>query len=495
MSQRSAPVLEALAAVQRRPLIGFGAPGHGMGRAATPDVVRLLGRRAFEADVLTPKGLDDRLERGQVLQHAHALAAKAWGADLCRFSTGGSTQSLHTALSAVARPGETVLVAQNAHKAEYATAIFAGLDLQPLPATIDRDWDVEHGVTAAALEAAFAAHPQARAALVVSPTYFGVTSDIEALAKVCHARGKPLIVDAAWGAAYGFCKQLPQNPIRQGADLVVASVHKTMAALAQGSVMLQSGDRVDPERLALAYELFETTSPSVAIFASLDATRREHALHGQAVWSRVVRRARRLRTRLGALPGLRVMGRERLDGRSAFDLDETKITLDVSGLGLTGYEADDWLKRRHDVSVGLSDATHLLAIINVGTSRADARALVQALSHLVERRRGRPPTDAARAIASAPRLADLGLEIAMPPAEAFAAPAELVPLGEAAGRICAEVIAPAPPGVPRLIPGQRITPSHQVFLQAHDKAGVLILDPADPEQKRVRVVKAQGRES
>ncbi len=145
--------------------------------------------------------------------------------------------------------------------------------------------------------------------------------------------------------------------------------------------------------------------------------------------------------------------------------------------------------------MGLSDATHLLAIINVGTSRADARALVQALSHLVERRRGRPPTDAARAIASAPRLADLGLEIAMPPAEAFAAPAELVPLGEAAGRICAEVIAPAPPGVPRLIPGQRITPSHQVFLQAHDKAGVLILDPADPEQKRVRVVKAQGRES
>ncbi len=490
MTQRSAPVLEALASVQRRPVIGFGAPGHGMGRAATPDVIRRLGRRAFQADVLTPKGLDDRLERGQVLQRAHALAAKAWGADLCRFSTGGSTQSLHTALSAVARPGETVLVAQNAHKAEYATAIFAGLDLQPVPVTVDRDWDVEHGVTAEALEAAFAAHPGARAALVVSPTYFGVTSDIAALAEVCHRRDKPLIVDAAWGAAYGFCKLLPQSPIRQGADLVVASVHKTMAALAQGSVMLQSGDRVDPERLALGYELFETTSPSVAIFASLDATRREHALHGQAIWSRVVRRAKRLRIALADLPGVRVMGRERLDGQGAFDLDETKITLDVSGLGLTGYEADDWLKHHHNVSVGLSDATHLLAIVSVGAIRADERALVRGLSHLAERRLGHPPTDAAKAVASAPRLADLDLEIAMPPAEAFAGSSELVPWAEAAGRICAEVIAPAPPGVPRLIPGQRITPSHQVFLQAHDKAGVFILDPADPKQKRVRVVKA-----
>ena len=347
---------------------------------------------------------------------------------------------------------------------------------------------------AAALAQAFDAHPDARAALVVSPTYFGgVTSDIEALAEVCHSRGRPLIVDAAWGAPYGFCKLLPENPLRQGADLVVSSVHKTMASLSQGSVMLLKGDRVDPERLALAYELYQTTSPSVAILASLDATRRDHALHGQAIWGRVVRRSRRLRAQLEALPGVRVMGRERLDGQGAFDLDETKITLDISGLGITGYEADDWLKRRHNVSVGLSDATHLLAVVSVGTSKADATRLVQALTHLVERRRKRPPTEAAKAVSTAPQLVNLQIEMAMAPSEAFAAPTELVPLGDAAGRVCAEVIAPAPPGVPRLIPGQRITPSHQIFLQAHDAAGVFILDPADPKQGRVRVVKGKGR--
>ena len=488
MNQHAAPVLEALAAVKRRPVIGFGAPGHGMGRGATADILRLLGRGAFQSDVLTPRGLDDRKERGQVLQRAHALAARAWGADLCRFSTGGSTQSLHTALTAVARPGETVLVARNAHKAEYATAIFAGLDLRPVPVTASPGWDLEHGVAAEALEQAFEASPHASAALVVSPTYFGVTSDIAALAEVCHRRGRPLIVDAAWGAAYGFCDGLPASPVRLGADIVVVSVHKTMAALAQGSVMLLRGERVDPERLALAYELYETTSPSVAIFASLDATRREHALHGQRIWSRAIRRARRLREQIAALPGVRVMGRECLDGRGAFDLDETKITLDISSLGLTGYEADDWLKRRRNISVALSGAAHLMVTVGVGTSRADERHLVEALTDLVAHRRKRPPTPAAKAAACAPSLADLGIEMVMAPSEAFAAETELVPLADATGRICAEVIAPAPPGVPRLVPGQLITPGHQHFLTANDAAGVFILDPADPKQKRVRVV-------
>ena len=315
--------------------------GHGAGHAATADVVRLLGRRVFKADVLTPKGLDDRVEHGQVLQRAHPLAAEAWGSDLCRFSTGGSTQSLHTVLAAVAKPGETVLLARNAHKAEYAAAVFMGLALQVVPVAVDAYWDVEHGVTAIALEQAFAEHPEAKAALIVSPTYFDVTSDIAVLAEVCHRRGVPLIVDAAWGAAYGFCNLLPANPLRLGADVMVTSVHKTMAALGQGSVMLLKGSRVDPQRLALAYELFQTTSPSVPVLASLDATRRRHALHGRAIWTRLVRRARWIRRGLSGLTGVRVMGRERLDGLGAFDLDETKITLDVSDLGLTGYEADD----------------------------------------------------------------------------------------------------------------------------------------------------------
>ena len=489
MNQHSAPILEALAKIERRPPIGFGAPGHGAGRAVTSDVLRLVGRRAFEADVLTPKGLDDRTEHGQVLQRAHALAAKAWGADLCRFSTGGSTQSLHTALAAVTRPGEIVMLAQNCHKAEFSAAVFAGLDVRVVPAVFDPQWEVEHGVDPKALEQALAAAPQTKAVVVVSPTYFGVTSDVAALAGVCHDRGVPLIVDAAWGAAYGFSKVLPANPVLDGADVVVCSVHKTMSALAQGSVMLLKGERVDSRRFALAYELFETTSPSVAVLASLDATRRDHALHGEAIWARVVRRARRARKRLAAIPGLRVMGRERLGGPGAHDLDETKLLIDVSGLGLTGYEADDWLQQHHHVSMGLSDARRLLAIFSVGTTEKDARALTGALAALARKRAGRDPTPTFKATKAAPGLDALEVVMAMSAADAFCGPTEMVPYEKAAGRVAAEIIAPAPPGTPRLIPGQLITAEHVDFLRRNAEAGVFILDPADPDQRKLRVVR------
>ncbi len=492
MNQHAAPIIDALGKVERTILSGFGAPGHGAGRAVTRDVLKLVGRRAFEADVLTPKGLDDRTERGQVVQEAHALAAEAWGADLCRFSTGGSTQSLHTALAAVARPGETVILAQNCHKAEFSAAVFAGLDVRVAPCRVDPVWDVEHGVTPSALEAALDAAPAAKAVVVVSPTYFGVTSDVKALSELCHRRGVPLIVDAAWGAAYGFSRLLPANPMREGADVAVCSVHKTMSALAQGSVILLRGDRVDPRRFALAYELFETTSPSIAVMASLDATRREHALHGEAIWARVVRRARRARAKLAAVDGVQVMGREVTGAVGAHDLDETKVLIDISALGLTGYEADDWLTRHHHVSMALSDARRLLAVFSVGVTARDTTQLLDAVTALAAHRRGRKPTTAAQATADAPRLSALTVHMAAPACEAFAAETEMVSYDEAEGRIAAEIIAPAPPGVPRLIPGQRITAAHVAYLQANAAGGAFILDPADPEQRTVRVVRETG---
>jgi arginine decarboxylase len=137
MDQSKAPILDALAAVERGSIAGFGGPGHDEGRAASPDIVALLGERAFRADVLTPKGLDDRTESFGVMQQAYRLAAEAWGAELCRFSTGGSTQSIQTAVAAVAGPGDTVLIAGNEHKAAFSTAVYAGVNLVAIPPVID----------------------------------------------------------------------------------------------------------------------------------------------------------------------------------------------------------------------------------------------------------------------------------------------------------------------------------------------------------------------
>ena len=486
MDQTQAPILEALAALERRPVHGFGAPAHHQGAAVPRDLRRLLGKAVFAADVITPKGLDDRTEGGHVVQRAHEIAAEAWHADFCRFVTGGTTQSLHTALAAVAMPGDTVLFAANVHKAEHAHALVAGLAVAVVPVIVDAGWDVEHGVAVDALTQALDAHPDAKAFVVVSPTYFGVTSDIAALAAACHARGVALICDAAWGGAFAFCEALPHDALAKGADVAVYSLHKTMGALTQGSALLARGELVDRQRLWLAYELFQTTSPSVPILASLDAARREHALHGEAVWNKVLARGADLRARLAKLPALRVFGVADLPPGA--ELDPSKILIDVTALGVAGYAVDDWLNEHHRVSVGLSDARHLLVVVAVGTTAGDVRALLRGLADLAARLADGsltlPP------LGDPPTIDTLDCDMALAGGAAVFGPVEQVPLAAAAGRIAAETIAPAPPGVPRLVPGQRISPAHVAWLIANHALGAFFLDPIDPSGRTIRVVRA-----
>jgi arginine/lysine/ornithine decarboxylase len=489
MDQTQAPIVDALAKVEAHPVTGFGVPGHGHGSAIPGRLRRLVGKKAFKADLLTVKGIEDRTESEHVLFRAQELAADAWGADLCRLVTGGSTQSLHSVLAAIARAGDTVLIAQNAHKAEWSFALAAGLDAVPLPVQIDHHYDIETVIAPETLDVALAAYPHAKAVVVVSPNYYGITSDIAALARIAHARGIPLIVDAAWGGAFAFSSRLPADALALGADVEVCSIHKTMTAMAQGSVMLARGDLVDQQRLALAYELFETTSPSIPILASLDASRRDHAIKGEKIWDEVLDMAEDARTRIAKIPGLRVWERDRLPPDC--ELDPSAILIDCSGLGVTGYAADDWLYANHNIAMGLSEGRHILALILPGTTSSSVRKLVHALSDLSEQLR-KDPTILPRDVDRIPGIGTVAFERALPPADAFFADAEEVAYENCAGRIAAEIIAPSPPGVPRVVPGQRINEALRDWLVANRDAGMFVLDPADPSERRIRVVRADA---
>ncbi|SDL00631.1 aminotransferase class I/II-fold pyridoxal phosphate-dependent enzyme [Streptomyces indicus] len=485
MDQTEAPVLEALAAYHERDELGFTPPGHKQARGADPEVRKVLGDAVFFGDVLASGGLDDRRERHQVLERAEKLMAEAVHADHTFFSTCGSSLSVKAAMLTVAGPHEKLLVSRDAHKSVVAGLVLCGIE----PVWIEPQWDTErrlaHPPSPAAYEKAFDAHPDARGALVTSPTPYGAAADLSGLAEVCHRRSLPLIVDEAWGAHLPFHTDLPSWAMDAGADICVTSIHKMGSGLEQGSVFHVQGDLVDPDALSLRADLLGTTSPSVLLYAGIDGWRRQMALHGTELMSHALELAAGVRESIEAIDGLHVNDRADFCGpRAAADFDPLPVVIDLSGLGISGYRAADWLRAHHHIDLHLFDHRRISAQITHADDDATTERLLDALRDLV----GHKDEIGAGEPVAVPDPADLRMKQAMLPRDAFFARTEDVPAAEAAGRIAAEMMTPYPPGIPVALPGERLTEPVLTYLRTGIEAGMNVPDATDTTLGTVRVV-------
>ncbi|SNX56180.1 lysine decarboxylase [Streptomyces sp. TLI_55] len=480
-----APVLEALETYRREGLLAFTPPGHKQARGADPAVREVLGDAVFLGDVLASGGLDDRLTRGRVLERAEELLADAVHAEHTFFTTCGSSLSVKAAMLSVAGPHEKLLIGRDAHKSVVSGLILSGIE----PVWIEPRWDPErhlaHPPSAEAFEKAFADHPDARGALVTSPTPYGTSTDLRAVADVCHRRGRPLIVDEAWGAHLPFHPDLPSWAMDAGADICVTSIHKMGSGLEQGSVFHLQGDLVPPEVLKLRSDLLGTTSPSVLLYAGLDGWRRQMALHGEELMGAALDLVTELRSAIGQIEGLHVEGRDDFCGPGlAHDFDPLQVIIDLDGLGITGFQAADWLRAERHIEAHLADHRRLGAQITHGDDRETTGELLSALRDLAR---------AAPKLRPAPRVevpapSELRLAQARSPRDAFFGPAENVPVKKAAGRIAAEMITPYPPGIPAVLPGERLTEPVLRYLRTGKAAGMNLPDPSDPELETIRVL-------
>ncbi|MFF9215352.1 aminotransferase class I/II-fold pyridoxal phosphate-dependent enzyme [Streptomyces viridosporus] len=480
-----APVLEALEDYHRKGRLAFTPPGHKQARGADPAVRAVLGDAVFLGDVLASGGLDDRLTRGQVLERAQELMADAVHADHTFFSTCGSSLSVKAAMLAVAGPHEKLLIGRDAHKSVVAGLILSGIE----PVWVEPRWDAErhlaHPPSAEDFERAFDAHPEARGALVTSPTPYGACADLWSIAEVCHRRSRPLIVDEAWGAHLPFHPDLPSWAMDAGADICVTSIHKMGSGLEQGSVFHLRGDLVTPALLGIRADLLDTTSPSVLIHAGLDGWRRQMALRGKELLGATLDLAAEVRAAVEEIDGMHVNDRDDFCGPGlANDFDPLPGIIDVDGLGITGYQAADWLREHRGVDMHLVDHRRIGAQITLGDDRETAGELLSALRDLAR---------AARDLPEAPRVevpspGELRMEQALLPRDAFFGPAEDVPVSEAAGRVAAEMITPYPPGIPAVLPGERLTEPVLRYLRTGLAGGMNLPDPTDPELETFRVV-------
>ncbi|MCU7820275.1 aminotransferase class I/II-fold pyridoxal phosphate-dependent enzyme [Kitasatospora sp. DSM 101779] len=484
MDHEKAPVLEALAAYHRDGQLPFTPPGHKQGRGTDPRVLEVLGAAVFASDVLATSGLDDRTSSRGILQEAQELMADAVGAQHTFFSTCGSSLSVKSAMLAVAGPHEQLVVGRDAHKAVVSGLILSGIRPIWAEPAWDADLHLAHPPTAETFAKAFQDNPDAKGALVTSPTPYGTGADLPAIAEVCHRWGKPLIVDEAWGAHLPFHDKLPTWAMDAGADVCVTSVHKMGSGLEQSSVFHLQGDLVDPKVLKQREDLLGTTSPSVLIYAALDGWRRQMVQHGKQLYDHALDLAHRTRGAIDGVDGMHVHGREDFCGPGrAADLDPLQVIVDVSALHVSGYDAGDWLRAHHHINLHVCDHRRISAQLTHADDQQSTTRLLNALTDLAAHAADLRPA----APIHIPDPRELRLEQVMMPRDAFFGPTEQVPWKDAVGRVTAEMLTPYPPGIPAALPGERLNGDVLAYLHEGVRAGMVVPDAADTGLGSVRV--------
>lgn len=439
----------------------FHMPGH-KGRPILPEL-----NHPFAIDYTEIEGTGNLYAGDEPIFSAEQAAAQYYGAQDCLFLTGGSTQALITAIAAAVPEGGTFVIDRNCHKS--ATHAMVLLDLTPIfvvPEPLD-DTGLPGRLPPQAVENLLHEHPEASAVLVTSPNYYGVMQDIPALSDICHRHGVPLIVDAAHGAHLKAAGR--KSPMEEGADLAAVSTHKTLPALGQSAILLSSG-RIAWETLLETAPMFGTSSPSYVLLASIDLARAWLEQDGALRYAKCARRVAALRREINRTTVFCALTEKNVP------LDPCRLTICCRHTNVTGHQLNTILHEAFGIDVEMSDQDHIVCICTGADTERDYARLMGAL---------RDKRFTVKKTAYKPLLPFPEPERGCSVREAWFSKKVMVPLVQAAGKICARPVTPYPPGVPLLYPGERIRQVHIEFLRAGwytDKEPICVMEEADAER-------------
>ncbi|HHP50374.1 MAG TPA: aminotransferase class I/II-fold pyridoxal phosphate-dependent enzyme [Moorella mulderi] len=479
--QRETPIFSAIKKYIEEGVLPFHVPGHKQGRAL-PELKEYVGERVLAMDLTCVPGLDNICNPKDVIAEAEALAAEAFGADRAFFLVNGTTSGIQTMILAVCQPGEKIIMPRNAHRSALGGLILSGAHPVYVEPEINRDYGISMGVTPERVKRALEEHPDAKAVFLVSPNYYGTVPPLRGIAAVAHDYGVPVLVDEAHGAHLPFHPQLPPSAMACGADMAATSAHKLAGSLTQSSILLLKEGRVEGKHVKATLNIFQTTSPSYILLASLDLARKQMALKGRELLEKALEIAHWIRRELARIDGIEIMGEEVTVLPGCVDLDPTKITVNVQGLGLTGYEMEGILRREYKIQVELSDLYNVLILISIGDDWDMARALVQAFQDVARRR---PFKNVIRFCPPLPPIPPM----AVLPRQAFYSSTRTVELEEAEGEISAEAITAYPPGIPLVCPGEVISYEIIEYVKVLKKERAELQGPEDPELKYIKVLR------
>lgn len=433
----------------------------------------------YRFDITEIDGYDNLHHAEGIIKEAQERAGRLYGAEETYYLVNGSTCGVLASIMAVTEQGDEILVARNCHKSVYHAAIMQGLTLHYFYPQIIEEYDIYDGVDAYEVSRLLDQYPNCKAVVITSPTYEGILSDVKAIAKAVHERGRILIVDEAHGA------HLKEGAVSGGADLVIHSLHKTLPSMTQTALLHVNGERVDRRKLRKYLAMLQTSSPSYVMMASMDSCIRYMEKHGEERFSfyhnqytaflRKVGGCRHIRVGkitdvLGKKPprereiyadafnGYKEYGKrkdkeeetqkQKAAGYALVGWDMGKLVISVKGTSMTGQQLYDILRDEYHLQMEMAASTYVLAIMTVMDTEEGWQRLADAIVQIDDR-----IEEAGLMMQGAQNRIDEP-EQRMTPAQAFHSPQEEIPLAESVGRIAADFIHLYPPGIPLLVPGE-----------------------------------------
>lgn len=454
-------------------------PGHKLGQIDN-DMMDYTGKQIYKLDANAPRGMDNLNRPQGVILEATELMADAFGAEKSYFLTGGTTMGILSMIMSTCRAKEKIILPRNVHKSAINALILSGAVPIFVKPYIDQELGIANHMDYEEVKKAVIENPDAMGVLVINPTYFGVTSDLEKIVTLAHEYDMKVLVDEAHGSHFPFSDLLPIGSMEAGADLASCSLHKTVGSLTQSSILIAQGPRVDHVRLRSTINMIQSTSPSSLLLASLDVSRKEIYQRGPKLIPHLIEMAKKTRAQINQIPGLRALDKSYFVSRNASNYDETKIIIKVSQLGLTGFDVYKELVDTYKIQVELAETHLILAVLSIGTKQEDLDKLVEALGKLSQ-----TYTDM-HLDPIEPKIKYSYPEAYTRPREAYHAPKKIMPIAQVVDEIAAESIMIYPPGIPIVIPGEIISQDILDDLDFYQRSGSVIL--SDTESGYIKVI-------
>lgn len=477
--QTRTPLFDAVKRYIENGVIPFHVPGHKQGRGLT-EFRDFVGDTVLKMDLNGMEDLDFATNPTGVILEAEKLLAQAFGAETAFFLVNGTTSGVQTMIMSACDPGEQIIIPRNAHKSTIGGIILSGAMPIYIQPEINERLGIATGITVESVRRVIKDHPHAKALFVINPSYYGVVPDLKSLVRIAHRSNMAVLVDEAHGAHMSFHDDFPLTAMEVGADMSAISMHKTGGSLTQSAALLIRGDMVLPEAVKHALNLFYTTSASYLLMTSLDVARKQLAVRGAEMLEETLQLARWAREELNKIDGVYVFGRELVGTPGIYDIDETKLTVCVRGLGLTGYETEKILRDEYNIQIELSDIFNVLPYISIGDTEESVQALINAFKDLAAKYAREEPKRST-IIPENPKMI-------VTPRDAFYSPKKVVRFEESEGEIAGEMIMAYPPGIPVICMGERITKDIIDYIKLLKSENCEIQGTADPFVEYIRVL-------